>query len=265
MILAIEIDNSRINFGIFEHNGTLTTHFSVAMDIMKTSDEYAVLIDGIFNYYNIKRENINGVVLCSVVPMLTNVIFDLVKQTFANVEIIKVQKGIKTGFSIKVDNPSELGADLVANAVAVVEIQKSKNTPKYPNIIVDIGTTTTISALNANNEFVGGSILPGIEMSFNALHGKTAQLPNVTLIPPEKAIGKNSQESIRSGVILGTATMIDGLIEKFIKELNCTKVNVFITGEYSQNVISLCRSEHSYVPNLTLFGLYCIYKNNTNI
>jgi len=262
MILAIEIDNSKINFGIFTNSGSIATNFKIATDIMKTSDEYAVLIDNVFNYYKINRTDIEGIVMCSVVPMITNVIYDLMNQFFVNIKIIKVQKGIKTGFSIKVDNPSELGTDLVANATAVIAIKNNENTSNYPCIIVDVDTVTTIFALSKNNEFIGGSIIPGIEMSFNALHGKTAQLPNVTLTPPNKAIGKNSQDSIRSGVILGTAIMIDGFIKKFADEIKTNDITVFITGEHAQHVIPLCSSQYRYIPNLTLYGLYCIYKNN---
>lgn len=265
MILAIEVDNSRINLGIFENDGILLTQFGVATDVMKTSDEYAVLLDGLFNYYKVNRDNVQGVVMCSVVPMLTNVIYNLMNQIFTNVKIIKIQKGIKTGFSIKVDNPAELGADLVANATAVIEIQKSESEEKQPSVIVDLGTATTIFALNEKNEFIGGSIIPGVEMSFDVLHGKTAQLPNVAPISPAKAIGKNSQDSIRSGVILGSAIMIDGFVAKFAKEMNQNNIKVFITGEHAQEVMPLCSYGYRYVPNLTLFGLYCIYKNNTNL
>ena len=263
MILAIEIDNSKINFGIFEADGTLTVNFSIAANVAKTSDEYAVLIDSIFNYYKIDRKQINGISFCSVVPTLTNIIYSLIKHFFVNAEIIQVQKGIKTGFSIKVDNPAELGADFVAKAVAVIEIQKKENIFNSSCIIIDIGTVTTIFALNEHKEFIGCCIMPGIEMSFNVLHGKTAQLPNVTLTPPTKAIGKNSQESIRSGVIYGTSMMIDGFIEEFSNEMKSKNVNIFITGEHSQNLIPLCSHKFRYIPNLTLFGLYCIYKNNT--
>ena len=265
MILAIEIENSRINFGLFDDNSLLVNHFSIATDINKTSDEYAILINSIFDYYKIDYKTITGAIICSVVPMLTNVIFDLIKQIFADIQIINVQKGIKTGFSIKVDNPAELGADLIANAAAVIEKLKSENAHNVSSIIVDIGTATTIFAINQNKEFIGGSIIPGIEMSFNTLHGKTAQLPNVTLIPPTKSIGKNSQESMRSGVLLGTAIMIDGFVDKFTKEMKTDNIKVFVTGEYSQNVISLCSSTYEYIPNLTLFGFYCIYKKNTII
>lgn len=261
MILAIEIDNSRIDFGLFEDNGSLSTHFGITTDINKTSDEYAVLIDGVFNYYKVDRSRIDGAALCSVVPMLTNVIYQLIQSFFPDIKIVSVQKGIKTGFSIKVDNPTELGADLVANSAAAIEILNGEN-KKTSCIIIDMGMASTIFAINQNKEFIGGSILPGIGTSFNALHQNAAQLPNVTLIPPTKIIGKNSQESMRSGVILGTAAIIDEFVKKFKNEMRVNEITVFITGEFAQTVIPFCTCNHRYVSNLTLFGLYCIYNNN---
>ena len=154
MILAVEIENSKINFGIFDTDGSNTTTFGITADIMKTSDEYAVLIDGILNYYKIDRNEINGIALCSVVPMLTNIIYLVIKQIFPTADLIKVEKGIKTGFAIKVDNPSELGADLVANATAVMEIKANENIIKGSSVIIDVGTATTIFALNEKNEFI---------------------------------------------------------------------------------------------------------------
>ena len=261
MVLAIEIDNSRISFGFFNDNGILVSNFGIASDVNKTSDEYAVLIDSVFNYYKIERNNVDGGVLCSVVPMLTGSISYLMKKMFPDINFIFVEKGIKTGFSIKVDNPSELGADLVANAVAVMQLKSKAKTYNKSSIIVDIGTASTVFALNSKNEFVGGSIMPGVDMSLTTLHGKTAQLPNVTLMPPTRIIGKNSQESIRSGVIVGTALMIDGFVEKFSKELS-DEADVFITGEYAEPIIQFCSCHYQYVPNLTFLGLYYIYKNN---
>ncbi len=264
MILAIEIENSKINFGIFNSCGALNLTFSVATDINKTSDEYAILLDGILNYYKVDRTLIEGVSLCSVVPMITNIIIELMRDLFENATIIQVQKGIKTGFSIKVDNPSELGADLVANAAAALAIQNNENLSEKSCIIINISTATTVFALNEKREFIGGCIFPGIDMSFKSLHGNTAQLPNVLPTLPTKAIGKNSQDSIRSGVILGTAMMIDGFIERFSKEMYVDNPNIFVTGEYAQKIIELCSSNYRYIPSLTLYGLYSIYKNNNS-
>ena len=268
MLLAVEIDNTQISFGVFENmnENILSKSFKVATDINRTSDEYTVIIDGIFGYYGIDRTLIDGAVICSVVPMLTDVVRNAVKRLVGEIEVLTVGKGIKTGFPIKIDNPSELGTDLVANAAAVIHIRNKENKTKSPCIIIDMGTATTIFAVNANGEYVGGSILPGVGISLDVLHGKTAQLPNVTPDAPTRAIGKNSSDSVRSGVILGNAMMIDGFVRKFADEMKCgDKTEVFITGEYADAVIPYCEHAMRYVPELTLMGLFCIYRNNIKV
>ena len=263
MVLAVEIDNSKINFGLFDDVGNMISDFKIASETNKTSDEYVALVDSILNYYKIERDLVSATVVCSVVPVLTEVICDLLKKIFINSKIVMVGKGIKTGFPIKIDNPSELGADLVANASAIMEIKNKENIRNRAAIIVDIGTVSTVFALNSKNEFVGGCIMPGVDMSFTALHGKTAQLPNVSLVLPVKIIGKNSQDSIRSGVIVGTALMIEGFVERFSKEMSAEgNVDVFVTGEYAEVILPFCSCKYRHIPNLTFFGMYCIYKNN---
>ena len=266
MLLAVEIDNTQITLGIFEdtEKNVLSRSFKISTDINKTSDEYAVTIGGIFTYYKIALSDIDGAVISSVVPALTGVIRDTIKQLVGNVEPLIVGKGVKTGFPIKIDNPSELGTDLVANAAAVIDIKNKENKQKIPAIIIDMGTATTIFAINTNGEYIGGSIIPGIGISLDVLHGKTAQLPNVTPAAPTHIIGKNSSESVRSGIIFGNAMMIDGFIRKISDEMKCGgRADVFVTGEYAQTVIPYCDNDMRYIPELTLLGLLCIYRNNT--
>ena len=260
MLLAIEIDNSVINFGLFDAD-RLAQSFKVATDINKTSDEYALAVSGILGFYNIERCSVDSAVLSSVVPQLTEILLDMVKRLFG-VDATVVGKGIKTGFPIKIDNPSELGSDLVANAAAVIDICKNESISKTPCIIIDVGTVTTVFAINSRGEYIGGSILAGIEMSFGALHGKTALLPTVSAAEPARAIGKNSYESVRAGVILGHAMMIDGFIDRFLAEMSSDSAEIFITGEYAQSVIGSCNHNMRHIPELTLMGLACIYKNN---
>lgn len=262
MILAIDVDNARINIGIFE-NEIVATRFSVATDTKKTSDEYAVTFDGILDYYRVEKKRIEGVIMCSVVPQITDIIAEAIKKLICNIDVIIVGNGTKTGFPIKIDNPTEMGTDLVANAAAVLEITAKEGKNGSPCIIIDMGTATTIFALNCRHEYIGGCILPGIGMSFDVLHGKTALIPNVSPVTPVRAIGRNSQESVRSGVILGNALMIDGFIKKFSDEIKCNdNTETFITGEYAHCVISSCKQNMRYIPELTLNGLYRIYKNN---
>ena len=261
MLLAVEIDNSEIAFGLFDANDELTKKFIIAANLSKTSDEYAVSISLLLEYSGIERADITDAIISSVVPQLTDVLATAVR-SLVEVEIITVGKGIKTGFSIKIDNPSDLGADLVANAAAVIGIKEDEDSGAA-SIIVDMGTATTIFAVNSSKEYIGGSILPGIQMSIDALHLNTALLPTVTPTQPLRAVGKNSQESVRSGVIMGNAIMIDGFIDKFVKEMKCNNAfEVFITGKYAQLVIPACEHTMRYVPELTLQGLCRIYRNN---
>lgn len=265
MLLALEIDNARINVGIFENAGENipVKSFQVSTDINKTSDEYAVVLKGIFDYYDVIPSGVDGVAICSVVPILTDTLRQAVLRLLGDVEILVVGKGTKTGFPIKIDNPSELGTDLVANAAAVIDIRKKENKTNVPCIIVDMGTATTVFAVNSQSEYIGGCIIPGIGISLDVLHGRTAQLPNVAPSAPTRAIGKNSAESVRSGVMLGNALMIDGFIKKFCKEMKCEgKAEVFVTGEYAENVLPYCEHTVRYIPELTLMGLSCIYRNN---
>lgn len=260
MLLAIEIDNSVINFGLFDEN-RLVRSFKVATDTNKTSDEYALIVSGILGFYNTDSGAVDYAVISSVVPQLTEILLDMVKRLF-NVDTKIIGKGIKTGFPIKIDNPSELGSDLVANAAAVIDICRKEGISKTPCIIIDVGTATTVFAINSHGEYIGGSILAGIEMSLGALHGNTALLPTVSAAEPARAIGKNSYESVRSGVVLGHAMMIDGFIERFLDEMGSDSAEIFITGEYAQSVIGSCNHNMRHIPELTLLGLACIYKNN---
>ena len=267
MILAMNVNNSYISIGIFEScekRNALNT-FSISSDINKTSDEYVSVIRNILEYSKIDILGFEGAIVSSVVPQLTETISDTVYKLIGTMPII-VGPGVKTGFSIKIDSPSEMGADLVANAAAIVSENKEKGVHKA-SVIIDLGVANTIFAINRFGEYIGGCIFPGIKLSLDALHSSTAQLPNVTMILPEKAIGKNSKESLCSGVILGNAIMIDGFIDRFSKEMRCKKdeLEIYATGKYAELVLKACTHSIEYRPTLTLDGLYYIYiKNKIN-
>jgi type III pantothenate kinase len=167
---------------------------------------------------------------------------------------------VKTGFPIKIDSPSELGGDMVADTAAVLQRMGQK---RKAAIIADLGTVTTVSAVNASGEYVGCCIVPGVGISFESLHGKTAQLPNVMLSDAGKAIGKNSQDAVRSGVILGHAMMLDGFVGRFAKEMRCRaeEVQLMMTGEYASLIVNACRCPFETDPDLTLKGLFVLYQN----
>ena len=264
MLLAVEISNSVLNFGLFDTNRTddMIKSFKIATDLNKTFDEYSVVISGIFQHYGIAKESVDGAIVCSVVPQLTDVIVSVIK-SLCGVCAMTVGKGTRSGFPIRVDNPSELGTDLVSNAAAAINIMKKEENKLSPAIIVDLGTATTVFALNSKGEYIGGCIYPGIGISFEALHGKTAQLPSVSPENPTRAIGKNSQESLRSGIILGNAIIVDGFIERFAREMNCGEdFKVFLTGEYAHMITAFLTHDFKHIPELTLMGLLYLYKNN---
>jgi type III pantothenate kinase len=197
--------------------------------------------------------------MASVVPGLNDVMRHVIL-TLTGKTPISVGPGVKTGFAIKIDDPAELGADIVANASAVVSILKEEKCEKAA-IILDMGSVTTLFAINKNREVVGGAILPGVMMSLDALHRETAQLPNIEMSGITRAIGKNTKESLISGVILGQTAMIDGLVDRFERELKCADAVLFATGKYCKPLLGNLNRNFLYDPVLTLKGLAQIYKN----
>ena len=262
MLLAVNVGNSRISVGCFASSAPeLLFQFQVATDLNKTSDEYFVLFCSLIQEQVAEGTTIDGAIMASVVPQVTETVRATVTR-LSGKEPLLIGPGIKTGFPIKIDSPSELGADMVANAAAVIDDMKGKD--RSPSVVVDMGTVTTISAINKNGEYVGCAIAPGIRMSFDSMHGQTAQLPNVILSAPEKVIGKNSQDAIRSGVIHGTAMMLDGFVGRFAREMKCQaeEMHLVMTGEYASAVASVCRYSFSVEKELTLRGLWCMYQKN---
>lgn len=262
MLLAIDIGNTSISCGVFDSdNGGLMHSFKLSSDINRTSDEYISLIYSMLWANKINKEDFSGGIICSVVPMLTHKMCECAEKIIGKKPKV-VGPGLKSGFSIKIDNPAELGADLVANTAAVISLmgENIKNA-----IIIDMGTATTLSALTSKKEYVGTCILPGVKVALDSLHIETAQIPSVAPASINKAIGKNSLEAVRSGVILGNAIMIDGFIDKFEKEMKIEKgsAEIFVTGGLAPVVFSHIERNFEYFDNLTLQGLYFIYKNNT--
>ena len=264
MLMAVNIGNSRICFGFFEEDSCrLVAKFKIGTDMTKTSDEYLALIKAVSGGTEFPIGEISGSILSSVVPQLTSVISKTVER-FTKKSPMIVGPGLKTGFSIKIDSPSELGADIVANTAAVIGTKKEKRESGFCSVVADMGTVTTISAINGRGEYIGCSILTGIGISFDAMHGRTAQLPNVIPDQPSRAIGKNSRDAVRSGVILGNAMILDGMAERFAKEMKCdiNSVSLIATGEYAQSVIDACKNSFIYDEDLTLKGLWYLYMGN---
>ena len=263
MFMAVNIGNTRISVGFFDEDSSAVRYrFDLSTDLSKTVDEYFATVKAIVREYGYGIEGLKGGIVSSVVPQLTATVCEMVER-FVGKEPVLVGPGVKTGFPIKIDSPAELGGDIVANAAAVVSEKKLENDSRAA-VVVDIGAVTTVSAINKRGEFVGCAILPGVQMSLDALHGKTAQLPNVAYAEQTRAIGKNSQESVLSGVVLGHAMMIDGFALRFASEMKTSKDELLavVTGEYAKYVLPLCRQSFEYDEELTFKGLYIIYKRS---
>ena len=200
--MAVNVGNSRISFGFFNENCCeLIAKFKIATDVNKTSDEYFALVKAIAKEIVPSFEDVSDCIFSSVVPQLTSVISQTLERITGTAPKA-VGPGLKTGFAIKIDTPAELGADIVANTAALIGETKEKGEKEFSAIVADMGTVTTVSAVNKDGEYIGCSIFPGVAISFDAMHGKTAQLPNVVPDSPSRAIGKNSRDALRSGIIL---------------------------------------------------------------
>lgn len=257
MLFAVDIGNSSIRFGGFDQAGTLCLHARVSTKTDRSEDEYAVLIDSLFRLNRSEPAAVDGAIISSVVPGLTHRLSAAVKTVFGLTALV-VGPGIRTGFHIRMDAPSEVGADLVANTAAVLK--------KYgaPAMILDFGTVTTLTVLDASRTFAGGCILPGVASSLSAMRQTAVQLPEVTLEAPVSAIGKNTADCMRSGLLYGSAAAVDGMIDRLCAELNLLprQVHLVATGGLAELVIPhLCHPVISE-PDLTLYGLCALYLAN---
>ena len=255
MILAIDIGNTNIVLGIInKETGEILFTARTSTDRTFSSDQYGVQFKNIIELYNYDVKNIDGCIISSVVPPVLNAVEGGVKR-LTGLDSIIVGPGVKTGLNILMDNPAQVGSDLIVNAVSALEDFKQ------PIIIIDMGTATTISVVDDKKNYIGGCIMPGIKVSLDAISQRAAQLPGISLVNPKKTIGKNTIECMRSGVIYGNAAMVDGMIERIEEELG-QKCTVIATGGISGLIIPYCKKDIIYDENLLLRGLYIIYKKN---
>lgn len=253
MILAIDIGNTNIVFGCFEGENILFRE-RAATSQRSTPLEYAATILTALSLHGVKPEGINGAIISSVVPSVTATM-KLAIEKLSVEKVMIVGPGIRTGVSIMIDNPAQLGSDLVVAAAASI-----KEYP-VPQIIIDLGTATTFSVIDGKKDFLGGIIMTGMAVSADALTNKTAQLPKVAFEPPKKVIGSNTIDSIKSGIMFGTASSIDGMIDRIEEELG-EKCTVITTGGLAGTVVPLCRHKITIDDDLLLKGLLIIYEKN---
>lgn len=253
MILAIDMGNTNIVIGGIDDEKTYFVE-RVTTNHGKTDVEYAVNIKSILEIHNISVSAISGAILSSVVPPLNSTILSAVKK-ICGFEPMLVGSGMKTGLNIIMDNPKTVGSDMIVDAVAAIR--------EYPCpiIIIDMGTATTMSVVDCKGNYIGGVILPGLKVSLDSLSGKAPQLPYISLGMPDKVIGKNTIDCMRSGIMYGSAAMLDGIIDLMEQELKATP-SLVATGGLAKIVTPLCRHSIAYEDDLLLKGLLILYNKN---
>lgn len=253
MLLAIDIGNSNIVIGGIE-NDQIKFEARIATDRIKTSDQYGVEIKNILNLFEVSPQRVEDCIISSVVPPVFNAVrTGVIKLT--GLTPMVVGPGIKTGLNIQMDNPASVGSDLIVAAVAALQEYQA------PLMLIDMGTATTITVVDKDNTYIGGAIIPGVRVSAEALSSRAAQLPGIQLDRPKRAIGKNTVECMRSGIMFGAAAMLDGMIERMEAELG-KQTTVVATGGIAQFVAPLCKREIRLEKDLLLKGLNIIYKKN---
>ncbi len=252
MILTIDIGNTNITLGGYKQD-KLQFVARLATDTSLTSDQYAVQLSSILQLRGYMGE-ISDAIISSVVPTIATAVTGAIKLITGKEPVI-LGPGVKTGLNIKLDNPAQLGADLAAGAVGAM------GKYKMPCIIIDMGTATTVSVMDKDGAFVGGVIAAGIRSTLDALTSKTAQLPAINIEAPKSVIGKNTVDSMKSGLVFGAAAMLDGIVDRIIEETG-EDATVVATGGLAEMVVKNCKREVIIDNDLLLEGLYKIYKKN---
>jgi type III pantothenate kinase len=253
MILAIDIGNTNIVMGVYD--GTqLVKDWRLFTDRVKSSDEYGVLIKNLFLYSSIDPENISGIIISSVVPPL-NEIFEEICRKYFEIEPLLVGPGMRTGLSIKYENPREVGADRIVNAVAAYQLYGG------PCIVVDFGTAVTFCAISERGEYLGGAIAPGIGISSEALFQRASKLPRVEFKKPDKIIGKNTVMSMQAGITYGFAGLVDAIVRRMKEEMGGEPF-VVATGGTARLIGEETETIDKIDPYITLTGLRILYERN---
>lgn len=255
MILAIDCGNTHVTFGCADGMGRFGTICRIPTDRMETDMGYAVKIKQILELNEIDCSSFAGAVISCVVPPLTDVLVRAVR-TVTKKEPLVIGAGVKTGLHISINDPGTVASDLVAAAVA------AKEEYPLPVVIVDMGTATTLTVVDEGGKYIGGAILPGVGISLDALAEETALLPRIEVLPPRNVIAANTVDSMKAGIVYGTAGAIDGLLDRFAESLGKEPSSIVATGGMSTRICPYCRHSITTDETLLLKGLYLIWKKN---
>jgi len=253
MIFVVDVGNTNIVLGLYKGK-ELQRHWRIATNRAATSDEYGILICNLFNHAGVKVEDIEGIIISSVVPPL-NYSLERMSETYLKKTPMLVGPGIKTGLNIRYENPREVGADRIVNAVAGIQLYGP------PLIIVDFGTATTFCYIDEKGDYIGGAIAPGIGISTEALYQKAAKLPRIELIKPKSTVGRTTVSSMQAGIIFGFAGQVDGIVDRIRDEFQ-TNARVIATGGLAELISGESRTIDIVNPRLTLQGLQILYERN---
>lgn len=256
MLLAIDIGNSNITFGLYNGDRELQYHWRIKTDHGRLADEYGIIILGLLRHEGLRFEQVDGVVMASVVPPLTQTFVRMVERYIKQTPLL-VEAGVKTGIKIRYDSPRDVGADRICDAVAAYQLYGG------PVCVVDFGTATTFNAISAQGEYLGGAIAPGIGIAAEALFSRTSKLPRVDLTRPPHAIGTNTTHAMQSGLIFGYVSIVEGMVARFRAELG-EEMKVIGTGGLIRVIAPETKVIDVINPWLTLEGLRLIWEmNNT--
>jgi type III pantothenate kinase len=256
-LLCADIGNSHTVVGVVKE-GDVLDHWRVATDERRTADEWNVLLKGLLRESNVS-DQVNGIAVCATVPAVLHEWRDMLVRHFGTLPNVVVEPGVRTGVPVLMDNPREVGADRVVNALAAASLYDG------PAIVVDFGTATTFDVVSPRGEYIGGAISPGIDISLEALGRRGAQLRKVELLRPRTVIAKNTVEALQSGMVFGFASQVDGIVARMIEELGVPtdSVHVIATGGLAPIVVEECRSLTAHQPWLTLLGLEIVFARNS--
>jgi len=261
MLLTIDVGNTHTVLGLFDGE-EIVEHWRIATEARRTADELAVLLHGLMGMHPLLGEelgdNIEGIAICSTVPSVLHELREVTRRYYGDIPAVLVEPGVKTGVPILMDNPKEVGADRIINALAAVELYGG------PCVVVDFGTATTFDAVSARGEYVGGVIAPGIEISVDALGMRGAQLRKIEIARPRSVIGKNTVEAMQAGIVYGFAGQVDGVVHRMAAELtdDPEDVTVIATGGLAPMVLGESTVIDEHEPWLTLIGLRMVYERN---